>query len=280
MKRGIASQQTHLQYIFSSAYSHSFPSTTTPPHRHNQAITSAVADITFGFLTAAQLRQWVQDHPGHVDDLDCEGDTALASATLFEDEAITLPLVQWLIDAQGANVNCRVVYGATALYAAFRPAVVRALSERNGDPSLLDQNGSTALMYHAYFGRHECVTCLLEDPRVRETINVSVTLDNAWRGATALHIVCCSSEVQAADQPTLLRLLLTAGANPSQRDGRERTPLQILKIQQNHSTKTPRRCWKKGWMQNDGRSPSSRSAGWWWRSGAWSCDSGTALLPL
>jgi hypothetical protein len=44
---------------------------------------SAAADIYFEGLTPAELRQWVEDHPDHVDDRDFSGQTALHVAATY-----------------------------------------------------------------------------------------------------------------------------------------------------------------------------------------------------
>ena len=65
---------------------------------------SAAANIAFRDLTPAQLRQWVEDHPGHIEDWDSKGHTALhTGAAGMED----LALILWMIDTQGADVNGR-----------------------------------------------------------------------------------------------------------------------------------------------------------------------------
>lgn len=192
---------------------------------------SAAADISFYSLSDVELRQWVEDHPDHVNDLDGQGATALARASLFKNDAVAVPLVQWLIDTKGADVNRRTEGGRTALHVARTMPPIRALLERNAGPTRLDDGGWSPLMQQARWGRPACVACLLEDRRVVETINATVTKERTAHGCTALHIARAAPKVQPTDRPTFLRLLLAAGADPCRQDGHGRTPLQLLKEQ-------------------------------------------------
>lgn len=88
--------------------------------------------FTFGTLKSANLRQWAEKHPGHIDDWDSIGRTALYAAANRKD---CLALVQWLIDTQGADVNRRTQRGYNALYVAKNPLIVRALLERGANPA-------------------------------------------------------------------------------------------------------------------------------------------------
>ena len=194
---------------------------------------SAAADVDFETLTPTQLRQWVENHPGHIEDLDCDGYTAITVAALNGN----LTRVQWLLDTHGADVNGRSSDGRTALYVAATPLIVRALLERNADPTLRSNDGCTALMEQVGLGRHECVTCLLEDRRVVILINAAAT-DDWVRGYTALHLACFTGEMskwnKRANRPTMLRHLLTAGADPCKPNAQGRTPLRLLR--ESHAT--------------------------------------------
>ena len=71
----------------------------------------------FRHLSPAQLRQWVQDHPGHVDDRDRLGEIALYIAARKGD----VVLLEWLLDSHGAAVDGRVRDWSTALHVARTP---------------------------------------------------------------------------------------------------------------------------------------------------------------
>ena len=118
--------------------------------------------IYFHNLSSDELRQWVQAHPGHIEDLDKDGDTALYSTAFYKKD---LALVQWLIDTQGAGANGRTSGGRTALHEAGTLPILQALLERGADPTLLDNYGWTALINQAYRGRAYIIACLLEDRR-------------------------------------------------------------------------------------------------------------------
>ena len=53
-------------------------------------------------MTEAKLRQWVDANPGWVNDRDMAGETPLYVAARFKR---SLPLVLWLLDDKGADVN-------------------------------------------------------------------------------------------------------------------------------------------------------------------------------
>ncbi len=190
-------------------------------HRPNQpmASASAAAGISFSAFTSAELRQWVEEHPGHVEDLDKYQETVLYAAA----REGHLDLVEWLVDTQGADVNVRSRFGRRALHVAVNPAILRALLARKADPTVLsDLHGQTVLMRHVHFEKTKCIAYLLQDTRVVDTLNVQ-----SPSGSTALHIACHTTS--HANQSTILRLLLAAGADTRVLDQYGHTPLQVLR---------------------------------------------------
>ncbi len=107
--------------------------------------------------TEAGLRQWVEANPGRVNDSDSQGRTPLLIAVA---SLQSLPLVFWLLDEKGAD--------------------------RGADPTLRDCKGETPLITQAYYERAGKVAHLLQDPRVRATIDVQDR-----DGRTALYQACC-----------------------------------------------------------------------------------------
>ncbi len=187
------------------------------------ASASAAADIIFVNLTLAQLRQWVEDRPGRVEDRDKWGYSCLYAAALKGSDAT---LVEWMIDTHGADVNGRMGGdGLTALHIARTPSIIRALLKRHADPTLLDEETDrNALMHHVHQGRTDCVACLLEDKGVVGSVN-STGLEGGW---SAIHYACTSGEISRDKRPAMLRLLLAAGADPHQQDSNGSTPFQLL----------------------------------------------------
>lgn len=169
------------------------------------------ADTDFLIISSAELRPWVEDHPGHVNDWDWEGLTPLYAAARANDVA----LIEWLIDVMGADVNGRTEVGKTPLHGAPSLLVVRALLERNADPTLKDEDGETAVMTWASWGQDDCIACLLEDKRVVALINSRSTDER-----NALHLAAWPNETST------LRILLQAGADPCLRDRFGETPRQ------------------------------------------------------
>ncbi len=143
-------------------------------------MTSAAANIVFSHLTSVQLRQWVEDHPGHAENRDSHGRTPLSAAVYRNDVA----LFEWLVDTQNIPI------GPDLLRSAGTSAMIRALLERNADPTLLNHGGGTIVMSAVAAGLNGCVASLLEDRRVKASINASVEKVGSERGFTALHYAC------------------------------------------------------------------------------------------
>jgi hypothetical protein len=179
----------------------------------------------------------MKDYPGHIEDRDRNGDTALyIAAGGRPDRGDDLALVKWLIDTQGADVHARTEkHGHTALHGGTSPVVIRALLERRADPTLVDGRGLTPLMDCVKFCQTAgtwTVACLLEDRRVRDSINATVTVDGPFRGFTALHLACTDLPIYGAhsQRPHLpiLRVLFEAGADPRLLDGKGRTFMEVF----------------------------------------------------
>jgi len=85
--------------------------------------------------------------------------------------------------------------------------ILTALLDRGADPTLPADGGSSPLMWQALRGNVENVARLLQDPRVRATVNVQ---DSG--GETALHWACSIEDETLA--LSILHLLLQAGADP------------------------------------------------------------------
>jgi len=125
-------------------------------------------------------------------------------------------LTVWLLDEQGADVNATTSLGPNPLYEARSLDNLTALMDRGADPTLVNIYGTTPLMQLARNGVVENVARLLQDLRVRATVNVQ---DN--EGMTALH---CASKNEDKTE-AIVHLLLQAGGNPALTDGYGDTPL-------------------------------------------------------
>jgi len=176
----------------------------------------------FDQMGKAELQQWVDANPGRIDDRDSEGITPLF-ATAYNRKSLSL--VEWLLDEKGADVNARADFGLTATHAARSLDILNALCSRGADPTLSGvPRGRTPLMCHVA-GMYELVSMiesnlkdpneavgmvarLLEDPRVRATIDVQDR-----DGNTALHHACDADDIKTITPKT--HLLLKAGANPT-----------------------------------------------------------------
>jgi hypothetical protein len=175
--------------------------------------------LSFHFrMNEAELRQWVEVNPGRVNERDAEGFPPLYVAVRY---IKSLPLTVWLLDEKGADVNATTSRRDTPLRMAPSLDILIALLNRGADPTLLTDTGSTSLMRQAIRGNVENVARLLQDPRVRATVN----LQNSY-GDTALHFAC----LNAASAISLLSLLLQAGSDPALTREDGDTPLTYLRI--------------------------------------------------
>jgi hypothetical protein len=132
-----------------------------------------------------------------------------------------------LLAEKGADPNIgREFYGG----ALGRPSldILDALLRHGADPTPYEEpgdHGLSILMKYAFDGLVRCVARLLQDPRVRATVNAQ---DYA-RGTTALHMACSSSPEKNAI--ITVRLLLQAGANPFVVNKQSQTPLDVLRYE-------------------------------------------------
>jgi hypothetical protein len=132
-------------------------------------------------------------------------------------------LVVWLLDEKGADVNGTAAHGRTAIFYAKTPDILTALLDRGADPCTADRFGMSPLMWHMLAGTVDTVARLLQDPRVRATVNMQ-----DGNGRTVLHYACRNFGVEDTAAPKV-HLLLQAGANPIIPDKSGLTPLAYLR---------------------------------------------------
>lgn len=120
-------------------------------------------DLLFHDMNEAELRQWVESNPGSVDCMDMLGVTPLLAAVCHFKG---VPLIQWLVNEKGADVNATNEKRVTSLHITQPLDVFNALLTCGADPSLLDSHGFNQLMMRALDGRFEKVKRLLQDPRM------------------------------------------------------------------------------------------------------------------
>ena len=179
-------------------------------------------DLMF-MTTEAELRHWVELNPGRVND---RGSDYRESTFLFVAACVrkSLPLTLLLLDEKGADVNATTSDGSTALHEAYSLGIVTALLDHSADSIRLNDDGVSPLMRQALIGKIEIVVRLLQDPRVRATINIQSN-----DGRTALHCACNSVNGTEANQAALVILLLQSGANYTRTDADGKTPLALLR---------------------------------------------------
>lgn len=182
----------------------------------------------FHIMTGAELRQWVDANPEHVNDWDRDedGNTPLYTAAYH---LKNLALLLWLLNEKGADVNKRIFDGQTPFHGVRSLETLNALLDRGADPTALDENNDSPLICHTYFRRVNIMAHLLKDPHVRATINVQ-----RCDGNTALHFACFRED--EGSTTSIVQLLLQAGANPLLINKQGVTPLAVL--QEHHPAYT------------------------------------------
>lgn len=124
-------------------------------------------------MTEAELRQWVEANPGLLNEWDGTTQTPLfVAADKFQD----VPLILWLVNEKGADVNAAVdCNGMTTLHLAKSLDVIKALLDCGTDPTMQEQTGERNPLTH-FLGRdttcnEDRVMCLLQNAQVRATVN-------------------------------------------------------------------------------------------------------------
>ena len=105
--------------------------------------------VRFSGITEAQLAQWVEANPGRINDTDKDQHTPLYVAAYHMK---CLPLVLWLLDMKGADVDAPILRGQTVLAKTDSLEILDALLDRGADPTLLDFDGMSLLMHHGWKG--------------------------------------------------------------------------------------------------------------------------------
>lgn len=200
-------------------------------HPHTQAskqASMATAVVSFRDMSERKMRQWAEENPGHVNDQDDSGHILLTAAAYRN---VNINFITSLVDEKGADIDVPDRWGRTAIFFAKSADVVSFLLERGADPTLLDDEGWTALMWQSWTLKVESVERLLQDSRVVAHINVQGT-GLFLRGCTALEATCHLRDV-ARGRARIFELLLLHGANPLLRNYYGRTALDFLR--QNHA---------------------------------------------
>lgn len=129
---------------------------------------AAVAQrIFFDKMKEAELRQWVEAVPGWVNNTD-HGCTPLYTAIVA---LKSLQLVLWLLDEKGADVNANDAFGLTPLHWAESLDILTDLLIHGADPTRRDIYQRFALIIYVAGWRFNLVAHLLQDTRVRATID-------------------------------------------------------------------------------------------------------------
>lgn len=180
-------------------------------------------DMNFLTLGETQFTSWVVTNPGQSEARDSRGNTPLWAAA----RRGSYDLVSYLLVSRGVDANGRTSNGSTAIHHAIDADVLGFLMDRGAEPVVRNDKGWTPLMHHVRAGRPECVARLLDDPRVRASIDAVVEGDD-FHGFSALHLACCFNNITPTAKLAILRHLLVAGADPTLPNAYGHNSLQIL----------------------------------------------------
>jgi len=182
---------------------------------------AAAGEEDFWNMNEAELRQWVEAHPGRVNEnrMDRWGLTPLYVAVYH---LKSLSLTVWLVDAKGADVNAGSNYGKKTLHGAQSLDILTALLDRGADPTMLNNDGMSPLMSQAIYGQFDSVKRLMQDPRVRASIDMQDR-----HADTALHFAC--RHHNETNTHAMVRPLLEAGATPILTNNDGKMPLACLR---------------------------------------------------
>lgn len=183
--------------------------------------------MDFCELNVGELLQWVEFNPARINDIDEMGHTlvfVLVQVQRF------LRLILWLLDEKGADVNATTLGELTSLHMASSPDIATALLDRGADPTIISDDGCSPLMIQAMYEKADVVARLLQDMRVRATVNFQ-----DMGGAIALRMCACG-DMDETSRLATIQFILNAGANSNLTNAAGMTPLEC--VQHHYPTHT------------------------------------------
>jgi hypothetical protein len=183
-------------------------------------------DFLYSDMTEEQMKQWAEENPTRLNDLDRIGSGPLLCVGAYRDFT---RLVEWLVDEKGASIHRTAYGGVTPLHWSSSPEVIPLLLARGADVTALSDQGWTPLMVMASRKKSSCVELLLKEPKVIETIDTQATAGFVFVGCTALHLACQPGRISVMERKQLLEMLICAGANPTIMNQDRETPLDVLR---------------------------------------------------
>ena len=176
------------------------------------------ADFSIYDMVEAEMRQWVEANPGRVNDKDSVGYTLLCTVV---EKLESVPLILWLVNEKGADVNVRDADGYTPIHFAESLDVINTLLDCGADPTLVEYAEVNMLIFQLGDHKYDVVARLLQDPRIRAIVN-----EQDMQGDTALHIASLALDRPKA--PAIIQLLLQAGADMNIKNANRETPLDWM----------------------------------------------------
>lgn len=182
------------------------------------------ADVKFCNTSEVELWQWVEANPVHINDVDSHGWTPLCTAIR---SLKSVSLVLWLVNEKAADANIANEKGFRPLFYARSLAIVSCLLNCGADPTLPVSYSRNFLMESLHLSQYNIVARLLQDPRIRASIN-----EHNRMGNTALHYAC--EKMREPDVPAIIQRLIQVGADLTIKNAQGKTPLNLL--QESHPT--------------------------------------------
>lgn len=186
-----------------------------------------MATVTFYGMNEQTMRLWASQNGARLNDCDRYGTTLLVETAWSK----TPSFVSWLLE-KGADVKGSNSKGTTALHYTRSAEMASILLAAGVDPVAWSNAGGTPLMLLALNDGIEGMRRILQDVFSKNTMDaIDAQLNGLAKcpDGSALHAVFHYKNGDKANRARIAELLIRHGANPSLRNAKGQTPLDVLR---------------------------------------------------